>query len=79
MPKLTAVQITENMNNLPFEELAKYENKWVAWTPDGTRIIAGADNLDELERAVTACGMKLCDTVLELIPPLDQAFLGGAA
>ena len=68
----------ENRNNFPAEELAKYENQWVAWSPDRTRVIAGADDLNQLEAAVQAKGMKLSDTVLELILPANVAFMGGA-
>ena len=74
-PVLCAI---ENRNNFPAVELAKYENQWVAWTRDRKRIVAGADDLDQLEVAVKAAGMDLGDTVLELILPFDMAFLGGA-
>lgn len=70
------VRAIENMNNLPLEELEKYENKWVAWTQDGARIIAGADDVSELEPAVRAAGLRMSDVVFEYIPPLDMAFLG---
>ena len=76
-PRDNAVaRATENMNNYPAEELARYEDKWVAWTMDGTRIIAGADDINALEPAIIAAGMKMSDVVFEYIPPLDQAFLG---
>lgn len=72
------VRATRNRNNFPPEELKKYENQWVAWSSDGTRIIAAADDLDPLEEAVNAAGFKISDTVVELILPADLAFLGGA-
>ena len=76
MLRKPAANATENMNNFPAEELMKYENKWVAWSWDGTRIIAGADDINELEPAVKAAGLEMGEVVFEYIPPLDQAFLG---
>lgn len=66
----------ENRNNYPVEELMKYQDKWVAWTPDSSRIIAGADDINDLEPAVVAAGMEMSEVVFEYISPLDQAFLG---
>ena len=31
-----------NRTMFPLEELAKYSGQWVAWSPDGTRIVAHA-------------------------------------
>lgn len=72
------VRATRNRNNFSPDELRKYENQWVAWSSDGTRIIAAGDDLDPLEKAVQAAGYEITDTVVELILPADLAFLGGA-
>ena len=45
-----------NRQKIPLEELDKYAGQWVAWSPDGTHIIAGANDLDELWQAVIAAG-----------------------
>jgi hypothetical protein len=78
MPRHSASHVTENMNNFPFEELEKYGDMWVAWTPDGTRIIAGADDIPALEPAVKAAGFEMSEVVFDYVMPFDVAFMGGA-
>jgi hypothetical protein len=46
----------KNRQAVPLEELEKYAGQWVAWSPDGTRIVAGAEEFDELVKAVVAAG-----------------------
>ncbi len=36
----------ENRNKLPLEEYMKYAGKHVAFSPDGTRIVASGDSID---------------------------------
>ena len=72
------VRAARNRNNFPPEELEKYENQWVAWNEERTKIIAAADDLGPLEDAVKAAGFEIRNTVVELILPADLAFLGGA-
>lgn len=43
----------ENWLKFPQEELAKYWGKQVAVSPDGTRIVASGDTLEELDAART--------------------------
>ncbi len=66
----------ENRPRFPLEELAKYAGCWVAWSPDGMRIVAGAPNLEDLENLVQASGEDPLQCVLEGIPDTDSQ-LGG--
>ena len=71
-------QAIENRNNFPAEELWNHINKWVAWSPDCTRIIAASEDMAELEAMVKAAGMNIEETTLELILDPDISFMGGA-
>lgn len=45
-----------NRQKFPPEELAKYMGKCIAWSPDGTSIVASADDYDVLDQLVIAAG-----------------------
>ena len=59
------------------EELRQYDGKWVAFSADGTRIIAAAQNLAELDKLVIAAGEDPESVGFERIE-LDDSSLGGA-
>lgn len=66
-----------NRNQFPLEELAKYRGKYIAWSPDGTKIIA--DDTDPLKviAAVKHCGYEPADCVMSSVPEHD-AWIGCA-
>ena len=68
----------ENRSRFPAEELEKYAGRYVAWSPDGTRIVAAADRLTELAPAVAASEFEPKDCVLSYVPGPDELILGGA-
>jgi hypothetical protein len=45
-----------NRQKFPLEELAKYAGKCIAWSPDGTFIVASADDYETLDQLVEAAG-----------------------
>lgn len=47
---------TRNRADFPVDELKKYEGQWVAFSADGTRIVAGADELGKLPELIAAAG-----------------------
>jgi len=55
----------ENRQKFPLEELAKHLGKWVAWSPDGGRILASAADPGDLEELVRAAGENPVQCVLE--------------
>jgi hypothetical protein len=46
----------KNRQAVPLEELDKYAGQWIAWSPDGTHVVAGAEDLDDVYKAVVAAG-----------------------
>jgi hypothetical protein len=65
----------------PAEELAKHAGKWVAFTPDGTRVAASAPDPDMLEELLRASGEDPALCVIEGTPGEDGPFAetsGGA-
>ena len=49
--------VTENFNKFPAEELLKYSGLHVAFTLDGSRIVASAATGPELEETVKKLGL----------------------
>ncbi len=45
-------QHIENRNRSAGEELEKYRGRWIAWSLDGTRIIAHSDDRDHLNALI---------------------------
>jgi hypothetical protein len=66
---------TDNVNKFPPEELLKYAGQFVAWSLDGTRILAsGVDEL-EMERHLREAGLDPSRVVGMYIPKADEALL----
>jgi hypothetical protein len=61
----------------PLDELAKYFGQWVAWSPDGTRVVASSTDPDALEDLVRAAGEDPMFCVVEGIPEHDSLIGGG--
>ena len=55
----------------------RYAGKYVAWSPDGTRIIASDEEYSKVAETVDASGYDPADIVLEPIPFPDEVVLGG--
>jgi hypothetical protein len=65
-----------NRSRFTAEELAKYKGQWVAFSPDGSRIVANSEDLAELDRLVISAGEDPQAVGLERISD-DASFLGG--
>lgn len=61
---------------MPAEALAPYAGRWIAWSPDGERIVADAEAPEHLDDRVRAAGEDPERCVVEGIPAED-AMLGG--
>jgi hypothetical protein len=58
------------------EELAPYEEKYVAWSADGKQILAWAETEEELYREIDRQGITRY--IVDFIPNSDISDLGGA-
>jgi hypothetical protein len=66
-----------NRTQFPEAELAKYYGKEVAWSLDGTRIVASGDDPRQVCIAVGQAGLKSDEVVLAYVPFPDELVLGG--
>jgi hypothetical protein len=71
-------QFILNRNAFPSEELALLVGKHVAWSPDGTRIVACDDDPLKVVAAVKAAGYDPEETLIEAITSPDEMSWGGA-
>ena len=70
-------EFRQNRQRFPREELAKYRGQWVAFSPDGRRIVASAGTLADLEERLTNAGEDAQRLAFESVPgPEDDLSLG---
>lgn len=67
LPEPDLSRYHENRNKLSLELMAKYAGKYVAISPDGTRIIASGDTEEEMEANVLAAGIHPSQVVGDYI------------
>ena len=65
-----------NRRQFPYDALEKYAGQHVAWSPDGTRIIASAEDPLNLVNAIDALGFDASEVVIEPVPFPDEIVLG---
>ena len=68
------MNMQEYLNNrakFPLDQLASHRGEWVAWSPDGTRLVAAARNPDDLDALVRAAGENPENCPIEGIPETD--------
>jgi Family of unknown function (DUF5678) len=58
----------KNRSKWTFEELLAYEDQWVAWSRDGTRVVAHHQDLMEVGEQLKAQGIDSEQVLLEHIP-----------
>jgi hypothetical protein len=73
MPDLSSFR--ENKNKFPPEELARYVGQHVAWSPDGTRILASGDSMSAVDEQLQAAGIDPSMVVFDFVFPPDQVRL----
>jgi hypothetical protein len=72
-------QYRVNRSAFPPAELARYRGQWVAFSLDGRRLIAAAEDIERLEEQLAALGEDPQQVALEHIPgPEDDISLGFA-
>ena len=65
----------ENRRKFPLEELARYAGRYVAFSPDGTRILASGSSEEEVEDQLRAAGIPPSQVVGGYIDPPDRVAL----
>jgi glucose/arabinose dehydrogenase len=65
----------ENRRKFPLDELAKYWGKYVAFSPDGKRIVASGDSLDAVLEQLQAAGVHFSQVVHAYIDPPDVSLI----
>ena len=58
-------------------EVEKYAGKYVAWSPDGKRILAADDDPMKVVAALKTAGFDPADCVLSSVPACEEVVLGG--
>ena len=61
-----------NRNKLTYEQLAPYAGHHVAWSTDGTRIVAHHADVAVLYRVLREQGLSGEDYVLDYLPGADE-------
>jgi hypothetical protein len=75
-PETVAAE-TSNIGNCPgWEVLQKLAGQWVAFSADGSRIVAHGKDLAELDRRVTEAGEDPEEVAFLRIPDRDMIFSG---
>lgn len=65
----------DNVNRFPFEELVKYAGQHVAWSLDGTQILASGTDFDEVTKNLVAAGINPSRVVHGYVDPMDGTSL----
>jgi hypothetical protein len=65
-------ELDTNRGDFPPEELLQYRGKDIAWSPDGTRVIASDDDLLKLMATVKELGYDLSEVVFSSVPEGDS-------
>jgi hypothetical protein len=63
----------ENRRKFPAEQLVPYQGKFVAWSPDGTRILASGNEREEVWQQLQAAGIPFSQVVHDYIDPPEEA------
>ena len=67
----------KNRSKTPAVALEKHAGKYVAWSPDGTHIVAADDDPMKVIAALKSAGYDPAECVLSSVPASDELVLGG--
>jgi hypothetical protein len=76
---MNATEFILNCNARTPEELAPYIDQHVAWSLDGTKILAHGKEWEDLFREMERVGLKGTDCVVSYVPDPNSSFLGGGS
>jgi hypothetical protein len=60
-----------NRDRFPVEQLLAHAGKQIAWSADGTRIVASADTPEEVYRQLDERGIPVSQVVLDYVDDTD--------
>src|SRR4051812_726636 len=70
----------KNRAAFPHDELLKYVNEWIAWSPDGTAIVAHwAESDTAVYEQLRAKGFEQGQCCISYVDDPNEAILGGAS
>jgi hypothetical protein len=67
----------KNREQFPAAQLAKYAGKYVAWSPDGTRILASDEDELRLANTIREAGYNSTAVLIAFVPAGDEILQGG--
>ena len=73
----SSFRFQKNRQQFPSKELARYAGQYVAWSPDGTRILDCNEDELRLATAVRAAGHNSGEVLIAYVPADDEILLGG--
>lgn len=65
----------QNRPKIPQEELAKHAGRYVAFSPDGSRVVASGSTMEEVEQVLQAAGIDPSQVVGSYLPPPEVVLL----
>ncbi len=71
-------EFDKNRAAFPPEDLLQYRGKDIAWSPDGTRVIASDTDLLRLAATVKELGYDVSEVVFSTVPDADIILGAGA-
>jgi hypothetical protein len=71
-------QPDKNLHAYPPGDLLQYSGQYIAWSPDGSRVIASDKDFLKLDDTVKALGYDPSKTLISTVPEVDVILGGGA-
>jgi len=71
-------QYLKNRQQFRQEELERHAGRYVAWSPDGTQILASKDDPGRITEAAKALGHDPGETVISYVPAANETLLSWA-
>jgi hypothetical protein len=62
----------QNRPRFPADQLAQYSGQYVAWSPDGLRILASGETMEAVEEKLVAAGIDPSQVIGDFVPPPDM-------
>jgi hypothetical protein len=71
-PTVNTNLFNENTSKFPYEEWAKLVGRQIAWSLDGTKIIASGQDYAQLLQVLNDRGIPISEVVLDYVPTEDE-------